>query len=184
MPTSAITTHALLTRRQHVRREALRAAQVGCPPRSPDVIAGRMNIAACCVRRQPTSLPAPPRLIRPGVPGYARLAVGPQGGQAVDLAGPFITMILGERTLPLTRAEANELHDMLVERNLALLALQSELARALQTDSGKPNVLADEQMRQELLLCLDAADAELQLAEGLRSLRQAARVPISPKPEY
>jgi hypothetical protein len=93
-------------------------------------------------------------------------------------------MILGERTLPLTRAEANELHDMLVERNLALLALQSELARALQTDSGKPNVLADEQMRQELLLCLDAADAELQLAEGLRSLRQAARVPISPKPEY
>ena len=39
-------------------------------------------------------------------------------------------------------------------------------------------------MRKELLLCLDAADAELQLAEGLRSLRQAARVPISPKPEY
>ena len=93
-------------------------------------------------------------------------------------------MILGERTLPLTRAEAIELHDLLVERNLALLALQSELARALQTDSGQPNVLADEQMRQELLLCLDAADAELQLAEGLRSLRHAARVPISPKPEY
>jgi len=106
---------------------------------------------------------------------------GPQGGQAVD---PSITMILGERQLPLTPAEANELHDMLVERNLALLALQSELARALQTASGTPNVLADEQMRQELLLCLDAADAELQLAEGLRSLRQAARVPLSPKPEY
>ena len=93
-------------------------------------------------------------------------------------------MILGERTLPLTRAEATELHDLLVERSLALLALQSELARALQSDSGQPNVLADEQMRQELLLCLDAADAELQLAEGLRSLRHAARVPISPKPEY
>jgi len=89
-------------------------------------------------------------------------------------------MILGERKLPLTRAEANELHDLLVERNLALLALQSELARALH--SGQPDVLADEQMRQELLLCLDSADAELQLAEGLRSLRQAARVPISPKP--
>ena len=93
-------------------------------------------------------------------------------------------MILGERTLSLTRAEANELHDMLVERNLALLALQSELARALQTDAGTPNVLADERMRQELLLCLDAADAELQLAEGLRSLRQAARVPLAPRPEY
>jgi hypothetical protein len=93
-------------------------------------------------------------------------------------------MILGERELPLTWAEANELHDLLVERNLALLALQSELTRALQADSGQPNVLADEEMRQELLLCLDAADAELQLAEGLRSLRQAARVPISPKPEY
>jgi len=65
-----------------------------------------------------------------------------------------------------------------------LLALQSELARALQRDSGQPDVFADEQMRQELLLCLDAADAELQLAEGLRSLRQAARVPFSPKPEY
>ncbi len=93
-------------------------------------------------------------------------------------------MILGARKLALTRAEANELHDLLVERNLALLALQSELARALQPDSGQPGVFADEEMRQELLLCLDAADAELQLAEGLRSLRQAARVPISPKPEY
>jgi aspartate/methionine/tyrosine aminotransferase len=93
-------------------------------------------------------------------------------------------MILGERKLALTQAEATELHDLLVERNLALLALQSELARALQVDSGQPDVLADEEMRQELLLCLDAADHELQLAEGLRSLRQAARVPISPKPEY
>jgi hypothetical protein len=92
-------------------------------------------------------------------------------------------MILGERKLQLTRAEAKELHDLLVERNLALLALQSELARALQVDSGQPDVLADEEMRQELLLCLDSAD-ELELAEGLRSLRQAARVPISPKPEY
>jgi hypothetical protein len=94
-------------------------------------------------------------------------------------------MTLGARKLPLTRAEAKELHDLLVERNLALLALQSELTRALQADSQQPeDVLADEEMRQELLLCLDAADAELQLAEGLRSLRQAARVPISPKPEY
>ena len=98
--------------------------------------------------------------------------------------GHSIMMSLGERKLPLTRAEANELHDLLVERNLALLALQSELARALQANSGRPDVLADEEMRQELLLCLDTADAELQLAEGLRSLRQAARVPISPKPEY
>ena len=93
-------------------------------------------------------------------------------------------MILGERKLLLTQAEATELHDLLVERNLALLALQSELTRALQTNTEQPNVLADEQMRQELLLCLDAADTELQLAEGLRSLRQAARVPLSPKPEY
>jgi len=93
-------------------------------------------------------------------------------------------MILGERKLPLTRTEAIELHDLLVERNLSLLALQSELARSLQADSRQPDVLADEEMRQELLVCLDAADAELQLADGLRDLRQAARVPISPKPEY
>ena len=93
-------------------------------------------------------------------------------------------MIIGERKLALTRAEASELHDLLVERNLALLALQSELARALQPDSGQPDVLADEETRKELLLCLDAGDAELRLTEGLRSLRQAARVPISPRPEY
>jgi hypothetical protein len=93
-------------------------------------------------------------------------------------------MILGERKLALTRAEANDLHDLLVKRNLALLALQSELAQALRPDSGQPDVLADEDMRQELLLCLDAADASLELEEGLQRLRQAARVPLSPKPEY
>jgi hypothetical protein len=93
-------------------------------------------------------------------------------------------MILGERKLPLTRAEASELHDLLVDRNLALLALQSELARALQIDSGQTDVLADEQMRQELLLCLEAGDSEVLLTDGLRSLRQAARVPLSPRAEY
>ena len=106
------------------------------------------------------------------------------GRNAVDLARPPIMMVLGERKLPLTRAEANELHDLLVERSLALLALQSELARALQSDSGQPDVLANEEMRQELLLCLDASDAEIQLPNGLQSLRHAARVPFSPKPEY
>jgi hypothetical protein len=93
-------------------------------------------------------------------------------------------LVLGERRLPLTEAEASELHDLLVERNLALLALQSELSRALQTDSGQPDVLADEEMRKELLLCLDANELELRLTDGLRSLRQAARVPLSPQPEY
>ena len=52
-------------------------------------------------------------------------------------------MILGERKLALTHAEANDLHDLLVERNLTLLALQSELARALQPDSGQPDVVAE-----------------------------------------
>ena len=93
-------------------------------------------------------------------------------------------MILGERRFKLTAAEARQLHDLLVERNLALLALQSELSRALQPDSEQPDVLAGEEMRQGLLLCLDASDAELQLTDGLRNLRQAARVPIAPLPEY
>lgn len=93
-------------------------------------------------------------------------------------------MILGERKLALTHAEAKDLHDLLVERNLSLLALQSELARALQPDSGQPDVVAGEDMRQELLLCLEAADTDLELEEGLQRLRQAARVPFSPKPEY
>jgi aspartate/methionine/tyrosine aminotransferase len=95
-----------------------------------------------------------------------------------------VTIILGERKLQLTRAEANQLHDLLVERNLALLALLSELSRALQEDAGQPDVLADEEIRQELLLCLEAGEVELRLTEGLRKLRQAARVPISPRPEY
>ncbi len=94
-----------------------------------------------------------------------------------------VTVIIGERRLQLTSAEASQLHDLLVERNLALLALQSELSRALQVDSEQPDVLlADEEMRQELFLCLDAREADL--TEGLRSLRQAARTPITPRPEY
>jgi hypothetical protein len=93
-------------------------------------------------------------------------------------------VILGERKLQLTEAEASELHDLLVERNLTMLALQSELSRALQDESSQDEVLADEEMRQELLLCLDANEAELRLTEGLRTLRQAARVPITPRPEY
>jgi hypothetical protein len=95
-----------------------------------------------------------------------------------------VTVILGERKLQLTEAEASELHDLLVERNLTMLALQSELSRALQDESSQDEVLADEEMRQELLLCLDANEAELRLTEGLRTLRQAARVPITPRPEY
>jgi hypothetical protein len=95
-----------------------------------------------------------------------------------------VTVILGERKLQLTEAEASELHDLLVDRNLTMLALQSELRRALQAESSQDEVLADEEMRQELLLCLDANEAELRLTEGLRTLRQAARVPIAPRPEY
>jgi hypothetical protein len=48
-----------------------------------------------------------------------------------------VTVILGERRLQLTRAEAKELHDQLVERNLAVLALQSELNRAMEADSAR-----------------------------------------------
>lgn len=96
-----------------------------------------------------------------------------------------VTVMIGGRRLQLTSSEASQLHDMLVERSLALLALQSELSRALQVDSEQPDVLlADEEMRKELLLCLDASEVELRLTEGLRSLRQAARAPITPRPEY
>jgi hypothetical protein len=95
-----------------------------------------------------------------------------------------VTVILGERKFQLTEAEASGLHDLLVERNLTMLALQSELSRALQDESSQDEVLADEEMRQELLLCLDANEGELRLTEGLRTLRQAARVPITPRPEY
>jgi hypothetical protein len=95
-----------------------------------------------------------------------------------------VTVILGERRLQLTRAEAKELHDQLVERNLAVLALQSELNRAMEADSARNEISADEEMRQELLLCLDAIEDELRLTEGLRGLRQAARVPITHRSEY
>ncbi len=95
-----------------------------------------------------------------------------------------VTVILGERRFPLTRAEARELHDQLVERNLAVLALQSELNRAMEPDSARNEISADEEMRQELLLCLDAIEDALRLTDGLRGLRQAARVPITPRSEY
>lgn len=93
-----------------------------------------------------------------------------------------VTVILGERRLELTRAEAQALHDQLVERNLAVLALQSELRRAVEAPNHE--IPADEEMRQELLLCLEAIDDRAGLTEGLRTLRQAARVPITPRPEY
>jgi hypothetical protein len=91
---------------------------------------------------------------------------------------------LGDRRLQLTSAEAKEVYDKLVERNLAVLELQSEMNRAIQSDSERLEVAADDEMRQELLLCLGAIEDELRLTDGLRSLRQAARVPIAPLPEY
>jgi hypothetical protein len=70
-----------------------------------------------------------------------------------------------------------------VERNLAVLALQSELTRAIES-SEEHEIPADDEMRQDLLLCLDAIEDRFRLSDGLRRLRQAARVPITPRPEY
>lgn len=95
-----------------------------------------------------------------------------------------VTLILGERRQELTKAEARELHDQLVEHNLVVLALQSELSRAIAPEAEQHEIPADDEMRQELLLCLDGIEDPLRLTEGLRGLRQAARVPISPLPEY
>jgi hypothetical protein len=95
-----------------------------------------------------------------------------------------VTIVLGERRLELTRAEANELHDQLVERNLAVLALQSELRRALEAGTDQHEIPADDAMRQELILCLDAIEDPFRLTQGLRELRQAARVPLAPRPEF
>jgi hypothetical protein len=95
-----------------------------------------------------------------------------------------VTVILGERRLQLTTAEAKQLHDELVERNLAVLALQSELSRAIQADVEPQEIPEDDEIRQELLLCLEAIEDKFVLTERLLSLRQAARVPIRPRPEY
>jgi hypothetical protein len=95
-----------------------------------------------------------------------------------------VTVILGERRLQLTTAEATELHDQLVEHNLAVLALQSDLSRAIEASEGRHEIPLDEEMRQELLVCLDALGDPFLLTEGLRELRQIARAPITPRPEY
>ena len=110
----------------------------------------------------------------------------PQKGTRASIASTLadVTVILGERRLRLTMAEAKQLHDELVERNLAVLALQSELSRAIEADVGEHEIPADDEIRQELLLCLEAIEDELVLTEGLLSLRQAARVPIEPRSEY
>jgi hypothetical protein len=135
--------------------------------RSPSILARPASKPSWASTRRPARLQCPQ-----GSGSLPRAAVGD------------VTVILGERKFQLTEAEASELHDLLVERNLTMLALQSELSRALQDESSQDEVLADEEMRQELLLCLDANEAELRLTEGLRTLRQAARVPITPRPEY
>jgi hypothetical protein len=95
-----------------------------------------------------------------------------------------VTVILGERRLQLTTAEATELHDQLVERNLAVLALQSDLSRAIEASEGRHEIPLDEEMRQELLVCLDGLGDPFLLTEGLRELRQIARAPITQRPEY
>jgi hypothetical protein len=69
-----------------------------------------------------------------------------------------------------------------MERNLAVLALQSELNRAIEASDHE--IPADEEMRQELLLCLEAIEGTSGLTDGLRDLRQASRVPLALQPEY
>lgn len=89
-----------------------------------------------------------------------------------------VSLKLGAQRLRLTIGEARELESHLVLHGLQAGRLDSDLARALSADLGQREVDVTEEMRQELLPCLDAIEAD-RLSQGLTELRKAARTPIA-----
>jgi hypothetical protein len=90
-----------------------------------------------------------------------------------------VILVLGERRLRLTMVEANEIYGRSVTSGLQVRTLHSELKRVKRSDSGKGEVDVTEQMRQELLLILDAIKTADLMTPGLRELRGAASTPLS-----
>lgn len=89
-----------------------------------------------------------------------------------------VILELGERRLRLTMIEANEIYGRSVESSLPAHALHSEIKRAGRSEPGHREVSVTEEMRQELLLILDAVETDDLMTPGLRELREAAGTPL------
>jgi hypothetical protein len=90
-----------------------------------------------------------------------------------------VILVVGERPLRLTMVEVNEIYSRSVTSSLQARTLHSELKRAKRSDPGKREVDVTEQMRQELLLILDAIETDDLMTPGLRELREAAGAPLT-----
>lgn len=93
----------------------------------------------------------------------------------------IVVVKLGRHEVTLDRREATEIHDRAVERTLAAKWLHDALARALDDESDRADVIVnDEEVRQEILLDLAAIGEENPLTEGQRRLWDVAQFPILP----
>ena len=90
-----------------------------------------------------------------------------------------VFLVLGERRLRLTMIETNEIYGRSVASSLPARTLHSEMERARRSEPGQREVNVTEQMRQELLLILDAIENDDLMTPGLRELREAARTPLA-----
>jgi hypothetical protein len=95
-----------------------------------------------------------------------------------SLSDDDVFFVVGERRLRLTNIEATEIYSRAVMSSLPARTLHSELQRAKRSEPGQREVEVSEQIRQELLLILDAVELDDLMTPGLRELRDAARTPL------
>ena len=95
-----------------------------------------------------------------------------------SLSDDDVFFVVGERRLRLTNIEATEIYSRAVMSSLPARTLRSELQGAKRSEPGQRKVEVSEQMRQELLLILDAIELDDLMTPGLRELRDAAGTPL------
>jgi hypothetical protein len=92
-----------------------------------------------------------------------------------------VVFTLGRHEVGLTRIDANEIRGRAVERTLAAEWLYDALARALDDESDRADVIVkDEAVRYEILIDLEAIRQEHPLTEGQQRLWEVAQAPILP----
>ena len=78
--------------------------------------------------------------------------------------------------------DATEIWSRAVENSLSARALRSELGRVIREKGGEIVLDDGSRTREQLLLCLDATEAEDRMTDDLRALQKAAQEPITPRP--
>ncbi len=93
----------------------------------------------------------------------------------------IVVFKLGRHEVTLDRREASEIRDRAVERTPAAEWLSAALAKALEDESDRADVIVtDEAVREEILLDLAAIGEENPRTEGQRRLWDVAHFPILP----